>query len=189
MDDGIRQRCRIDVPDFGRRSERHHACASARGSMGGQPAGARYRLTAQYQHVAALVLVAFGLWPRVALQPEVWSVLPCVRDDVFEHRTRYADVGHQDVAAKPAPWIQQVAGLLAKEGHGELGRRSGPANNPGRPVDAAWHIYRAGVYPTLSERLDNGQSFAVQRTRQARSKDRIDHDTGTFEILGRERRH
>ena len=101
---------------------------------------------------------------------------------------RYADVGHYDIAAKPAPRKQQVTRFLAKERHRKVRGRGGAQNHSGRAINAAGNIYCASRYPTCFERLDERKSFAVQRPRQTRTENRVDHDTGAFKDLGRERR-
>src|SRR5450631_4043864 len=143
----LTQRCRVDAPNPGRRCERHHAGSSPRRSLGGHPTVARDRLATQDQNFATLVFVAFRLRPGIAVQPHAGTVLPAVRSDLVKHAGRYANVCQQDIAAKSASRIQQVARLLAKERHRELGWRSGAENHPGRVVEAAGNINRAGGYP------------------------------------------
>ena len=69
-------------------AQRGSPCPRRRGTRRrGHSAGAGHLFAAEDQHFAPLVLVAFGLWPRIAVEPQAGTVLPGVRADGAQART------------------------------------------------------------------------------------------------------
>ncbi len=100
-----------------------------------------------------------------------------------------ADIHQHDVAREHAPRQQQMAGLLAEEGHGHRRRRRCAAHRAAGAVEPARHVDGDDRQSACRHRLDRRARGPLDSARQARAEDGIDDQPGAAQQLGAERQH
>ena len=145
-----------------RRQPRRTGGARAAGKDADMAALVFVRIDGRHREIAPAR--ASGMFSKVATAS--W------RDD----RVADADVGEHDLAASLAPRQQQMAGFLAREGHGDVGAKclaedvAAVAGDTGRQIDGDDRQVQLG------RNIDRPGGIAGQRLGQPCPVERVDHD-------------
>ena len=131
--------------------------------------------------MSADVFVGFEARPGKGVAPPVWGILHRMRCDSVQHGIGNADLLQHRLTAITATRQQQMSRFFPEEGNRDGRARRDPPHLAARPVDPARDVDRDNLQPPFADRLDDGVRDAFDRSRETRTKNAVDDESGALE--------